>query len=348
VTPAPGSRTIPPTVSLVSRRPATSESPTLEAPASGAGPDRDAKIALLFPGQGAQEVGMGREFASRFEIARTTYEEANDILGYDLARICFEGPAERLTETDHCQPAILTTSVAAWRVATQEGLEGDLTMGHSLGEYAAIVASGGLSFEQALRLVRERVIATSEVARRVPGRMAAVLGLSDEEVEQLCAEAGEVWPANYNCPGQVVTSGLQHGVERLLSLSRSRGVTTRMLDIDGAFHSIVMAPAAERLREALKGVRIQTQTLPFLSATSAAVERGERIRTLLAQQLTAPVRFTATVLTALDLGINRFVEFGPRRVLTGLVRRVRPGTATYLVSTPADLPALAGMIARRD
>jgi [acyl-carrier-protein] S-malonyltransferase len=121
-----------------------------------------------------------------------------------------------------------------------------------------------------------------------------------------------------------------------------------MLDIDGAFHSIVMAPAAERLREALKGVRFQTQTLPFLSATSAALERGERIRTLLAQQLTAPVRFAASVRTALDLGTNRFVEFGPRKVLTGLVRRVRPGTATYNVRTPADLPGLSGLIARRD
>jgi [acyl-carrier-protein] S-malonyltransferase len=300
----------------------------------------ESKIALLFPGQGVQHVGMGREFYECSPPARATFDEANEVLGYDLAALCFEGPAERLTETDHCQPAVLTTSVAAWRAAEEAGFRGDIAMGHSLGEYSALVASGSLSFEEALRLVVERGTVTTEVARARPGRMAAILGVSEEIVERLCAEAGDVWPANYNCPGQIVASGLRTGVDRLLELASAQGIKTRMLDIDGAFHSTVMSPAAERFKGALAAVRIEPPSLPFLSATSVAVERGERLRGLLAQQLTAPVRFTQTVRAALDMGVDSYVEFGPRKVLTGLVRRVLPDSRTFNVATPEDLATL--------
>jgi [acyl-carrier-protein] S-malonyltransferase len=287
---------------------------------------------------------MGRALAEAYPTARRTFEEANDLLGYDLARICFEGPDHELTSTRHCQPAILVNSVAAWRVAREHGVEGDLTMGHSLGEYAALVACGSLSFEEALRLVQARGAATTDVVAKSPGSMAAVLGASDEDVEALCREAGEVWPANYNCPGQIVASGLHRGVERLVALARSRGIKTRTLDIDGAFHSSVMAPAAERLREALSGVKINTPSLPFLSATSAAFEKGERLRSVLAQQLTAPVRFTQTVRMALDHGVESFVEFGHRRVLVGLVRRIRPDVHAVHLGHPSDLPALLALV----
>lgn len=290
---------------------------------------------------------MGRALAEAFPTARRTFEEANDLLGYDLARICFEGPDDQLTSTRNCQPAILVTSVAAWRVAREHGVEGDLTMGHSLGEYSALVACGSLSFDEALRLVQARGDATTDVVSRRPGKMAALLGASDEDVEALCAEAGEVWPANYNCPGQIVASGLRHGVERLLDLARARGIKTRLLDVDGAFHSSVMAPAAERLREALQSVKIATPALPFLSATSGAFERGgERVRSILAQQLTAPVRFTQSVRLALDHGVDRFVEFGPRRVLVGLVRRVRGDVQAVHLGEPSDLPALLALAGR--
>jgi [acyl-carrier-protein] S-malonyltransferase len=290
---------------------------------------------------------MGRALAEAFPTARRTFEEANDLLGYDLARICFEGPDETLTSTRNCQPAILVTSVAAWRVAREHGVEGDLTMGHSLGEYSALVACGSLSFSEALRLVQARGDATTDVVRRRPGKMAALLGASDEDVEALCAEAGEVWPANYNCPGQIVASGLRHGVERLLDLAHARGIKARLLDVDGAFHSSVMAPAAERLRDALQSVKISTPSLPFLSATSGAFERGgERVRSVLAQQLTAPVRFTQTVRLALDHGVDRFVEFGPRRVLVGLVRRVRGDVQAVHLGEPSDLPALLALAGR--
>lgn len=290
---------------------------------------------------------MGKALAATFPTARRTFEEANDVLGFDLARICFEGPGDVLTSTRVCQPAVLTTSVAAWRVAREHGIGGSLTLGHSLGEYAALVASESLSFASALTLVQARGDATTEVVTRNPGAMAALLGASDEDVEALCLEAGEVWPANYNCPGQIVASGLRGGVERLLDLARSRGIKAKKLDVDGAFHSSVMAPATEKLREALASVKINTPSLPFLSATTAAFERGgEHVRAMLAQQLTAPVRFTQSVRMALDHGIEGFVEFGPRRVLVGLVRRIRPDVQVAHLGEPADLPSLLAFAAR--
>jgi len=286
---------------------------------------------------------MGKELAKAFPAARLTFEEANDLLGYDLMRLCFEGPHDDLMSTQICQPAVLTHSVAAWRVAGEHGVVGDLTMGHSLGEYSALVACGSLSFAEALRLVQARGEATTDVVARHPGSMAAVLGASDEDVEALCREAGEVWPANYNCPGQVVASGLHRGVDRLMVLARARGIKAKLLDVDGAFHSSVMAPAAEKLRESLAGVKINTPSLPFLSATSAAFEKGDHLRSLLAQQLTAPVRFTQTVRLALDHGATQFVEFGHRRVLVGLVRRIRPGVEAINVGDPSDIPALLAL-----
>jgi [acyl-carrier-protein] S-malonyltransferase len=289
---------------------------------------------------------MGRALSEAFPAARRTFEEANDVLGYDLSRLCFEGPAEDLTVTHVCQPAILTTSVAAWRVAKENGVTGDLAMGHSLGEYSALVACGSLGFEEALRLVQARGDATTDVSAAHPGQMVALLGASDEDVEALCAEAGEVWPANYNSPGQVVASGLHRGVDRLLALARARGIKARLLDVDGAFHSSVMAPATEKLREALSNVKISAPSLPFLSATSARFERGERLRSLLAQQLTAPVRFTQTVRMALDHGVDSFAEFGHRRVLVGLVRRIRPEVNAVNLGDPSDLPALLAMAGR--
>jgi [acyl-carrier-protein] S-malonyltransferase len=300
----------------------------------------------IFPGQGAQAVGMGRALSERFEAARRAFEEADEVLGYPLSEICFEGPAERLTATDVCQPALVATSVAAWRVAREAGLRPALVMGHSLGEYSALVACGSLSFDEALRLVRARGDATTDVSAATPGQMVAILGASDEDVEAMCLEAGEVWPANYNGPGQIVASGLQRGVDRLRELAYARGLKAKLLDVDGAFHSSVMAPAAERLREALASVKIGTPSLPFLSATSGRFERGERLRTLLAQQLTAPVRFTQTVRMALDHGVDGFVEFGHRRVLVGLVRRIRPDVQAIHLGDPSDLPALLAMAGR--
>jgi [acyl-carrier-protein] S-malonyltransferase len=297
-------------------------------------------IAALFPGQGAQAVGMGRALAERFEVARRAFEEADDVLGYGLSRICFEGPAERLMETDVCQPALLATSTAAFRVAAEAGLRPGLVMGHSLGEYSALVAGGAMGYAQALCVVAERGAAMRAAGRAAPGAMVALLRVSDDEARALAAEAGEVWPANFNGPGQVVLSGTAAGVERLLEAAAARGWRAARLAVDGAFHSPSMAPAAERLRPALEAWEPAPADPPFLSTTTCALEPPERMRAVLLAQLTAPVRFGDAVTAALAEGADRFVELGHGRVLSGLVKRVRRGAAVAQVGEPADVEAI--------
>ena len=298
-------------------------------------------IAAIFPGQGAQAVGMGRALADRFAVARRAFEEADDVLGYALSRVCFEGPAERLTQTDVCQPALVATSVAALRVASEAGLRPGIVMGHSLGEYSALVAAGAMPYDRALRIVVERGAAMRDAGRAAPGAMAALIGAADDEARALADEAGEVWPANFNCPGQVVLSGTAPGVERLLALAAERGHRTARLQVDGAFHSPLMEPAAVRLRPALAAWYPDPPDPPFLSTTTCTLEPPERMREVLLAQLTAPVRFGDAVAAALDAGADRFVEIGPGRVLSGLVRRVRRDTAVSQVGEPADLEAIA-------
>lgn len=297
-------------------------------------------IGLLFPGQGAQAVGMGAALADASPVARRTFEEADDALGYALSEICFTGPEERLTQTDVCQPALVATSVAAWRVAAEHGLEGGLAMGHSLGEYSALVVAGSLPFDAALRLVAERGAARQAAAEAAPGTMLALLGLSDADAEALCAEAGDAWPANYNCPGQVVASGTLEGIARLAALSAGRGAKTAALRVGGAFHSPLMAPAADRLAPALAAWEPGPASPAFLSTTTCAEEPPERMREVLLSQLTAPVRFGGAVEAALARGVDRFVELGPGRVLSGLVKRVRRDVPTAQVGGPDDLAAL--------
>jgi [acyl-carrier-protein] S-malonyltransferase len=295
----------------------------------------------MFPGQGAQEVGMGLELAQAYPVARDAFDEANEALGYDIASICFTGPAEALVPTNVCQPAILATSVAAWRVAAEHGLVADIVMGHSLGEYSALVAAGAIDYGQALRLVAERGAAMHAAGQERPGTMAALLGQSDHDAEALCAEAGEVWPANYNCPGQVVASGSMEGIERLLALTAERGVRASRLQVGGAFHSPLMAPAAVRLGPALAAWNPTEPSPSFLSTTTVAIEPAERLREVLLAQLLAPVRFGHAVEHALQMGVTRFVEFGAGRVLSGLVRRVRREAETVQIGTPDDIVALA-------
>jgi [acyl-carrier-protein] S-malonyltransferase len=294
----------------------------------------------IFPGQGAQAVGMGCALAERFEVARRAFEEADDVLGYGLSAICFEGPAERLTETDVCQPALVATSTAAWRVAVESGLRPALVMGHSLGEYSALVAAGAMAYADALRIVAERGAAMREAGRATPGGMAAVMGLSDDEARALADEAGDVWPANFNCPGQVVVSGTEEGIARLLAAAAARGARTARLQVDGAFHSPLMAPAADRLRPALEAWEPAAPDPPFLSTTTCAAEPPAGLREVLLSQLIAPVRFGESVAAALAGGADRFVELGHGRVLSGLVKRVRRDAAVSQVGEPADVEAL--------
>lgn len=299
-------------------------------------------IAALFPGQGAQAVGMGADLAAHHPVARRTFDEADEVLGYSLSRLCFEGPIERLTETHICQPALVATSVAAYRAAEEaQGFRPDLVLGHSLGEYAALVAAGALDFDLALRIVAERGAAMREAGQASPGAMLAILALGDDEVTALVAEVEGVWPANENCPGQVVVSGTVAGVDALEALAGERGVRTARLQVDGAFHSPLMAPAAERLRPALESWQPRAPEVPFLSTTTCAVEPPERMRAVLLDQLTSPVRFGPAVAVALEMGMARAVEFGPGKVLSGLVRRVRRDVSLSQVGVAGDLAALA-------
>lgn len=298
-------------------------------------------IAAVFPGQGAQFVGMGADLAAQYEVVRRTFEEADDVLGYALSDICFTGPLERLTETDVCQPALVAASVAAYRAAVQTNdFAPGIVLGHSLGEYSALVAAGALDFAQALRIVAERGAAMRAAAVASPGGMIAVLGLADEAVAGLVAEVSDVWLANMNCPGQVVVSGTAAGIDRLEAVAAERSARTARLQVDGAFHSPLMAPAARRLSPALDAWQPAEPDVPFLSTTTCVVEPTSRMRAVLLDQLTAPVRFGPAVEAALDLGVDRVVEFGPGRVLSALVRRVRRSLPVAQVGVPEDLDAL--------
>lgn len=301
-------------------------------------------IALMFPGQGAQVVGMGQELAATSGVARLAFEEADDVLGYALSELCFAGPAERLMQTDVCQPALVATSIAAWRAAEEHGLRGDLVMGHSLGEYSALVVAGAISYPDALRLVAERGAAMQAAADASPGAMAAVLGASDDEVEALCGEIGDVWPANFNCPGQVVVSGTRDGIDRLLARIADDGGKATRLQVSGAFHSPLVAAAAERLSVALGAWTPGPIEVPFLSTTTCRFEPSDALQQLLADQLVSPVRFGAAVDVALDAGVTQFVELGVGRVLSGLVRRVRRDAAVMQIAVPSDLAGIEGVV----
>lgn len=299
-------------------------------------------IAVVFPGQGAQEVGMGEELARAFPLAEQTFAEADDVLGYAISDICFGGPVERLTETDVCQPALVTTSIAAWRVASDHGLRADVVLGHSLGEYTALVAADAMPFATALGIVAERGAAMHEAAQARPGAMAALLGMSDADAAALCAEAGDCWPANYNCPGQVVASGTRDGVDQLLALVAERGGKATRLAVGGAFHSPLMEPAAERLRPALEAWEPADPRIPFLSTTTARLEGAAGLRTNLLDQLTSPVRFGEAGQAAIEMGATDVVEVGPGRVLSGLMKRINRRIPSRQISSPADLVGLEG------
>ncbi|HEV3407623.1 MAG TPA: ACP S-malonyltransferase [Gaiellaceae bacterium] len=299
------------------------------------------KLAFCFPGQGSQDVGMGRAFAEAFPEARAVFAEASEEVGYDVGRLCFEGPIEDLTRTEVQQPALVATSVACLRAVETIGLKPDFVIGHSVGEYAALVAAGAISSREAVALVRERGAAMAEAADENPGAMAAVLGLPDETVEALCADIGNVWPANYNCSGQIVVSGLNGAVDRLIELATELGARRAVkLRVSGAFHSPLVARAAERLRPAVARVKFREPAPPFMSTVTAKLEGAGRLAGLLVDQLTAPVRFTQAVGGLVKDGAGTFVEIGPGQVLGGILRRCDRSLKTFSVGDPDGLRKL--------
>ena len=296
------------------------------------------KVAFCFPGQGSLEMGMGREIAEAYPAAREVYRLGSEASGLDLERLCFETPLEDLVDTEVQQPALVATSLAILAAMRDRGLEPDVVVGHSAGEFAALAAAGAIETSAAIGLVRERGIAMAEAARQRPGTMAAILGLEDEEVEKLCRKIVGVWPANYNCPGQVVVSGEHEAVEECCAEAESLGARRAIkLKVSGAFHSPLVARAADHLRPALERVRFAEPLAPFMSTVTARVEPAQKLAALLLDQLTAPVRFTQAATELVRSGATTFVEVGPGNVLSGLVRRIDRSVKTISVNTVESL-----------
>ncbi len=303
------------------------------------------KVAFCFPGQGSQRVGMGRDLVAQFPEAAAVFDEAAAELDFDLRRVCFEGPIEELSETQVTQPALVATSLAALRAIQERlGIRPDVVVGHSVGEYAAIAAADSVDVGLVTRLVRERGLAMA--ASRARGAMAAVLGLADEEVERLCAETGDVWPANYNCPGQLVISGREAGVAGVGEKARELGAKVVRLRVSGAFHSPLVEDAAHRLEPALRAAHFGELKTRFMSTVSSKLETVDRVPGLLVEQVTAPVRFTQSVQALVSDGVRTFVEVGPGGVLSGLVKRIDRSVTAVSVGTPDELWAAEASIAK--
>ena len=303
-------------------------------------------LALIFPGQGSQYVGMCGALAAAEPKAAEVLATANRVLGFDLARLMREGPEGELTETKNAQPAILVHSVAALEVARDRLGPVAIAAGHSLGEFSAHVAAGTLSFEDALAAVRLRgeLMFAAGLAR--PGAMAAVLGLGEAEIEAACArvDAGTCQPANFNSEGQVVISGDVTGVEQGMRLLKEAGAKKVIpLKVSGAFHSALMEPAAGPLRKRLEAIEFKNPTFPVVSnVTARPVTTGGEARELLVRQLTSPVRWSASVATMVGAGADRFLELGPGKVLSTMNRRNAPEATSTPLGEPADFEALAG------
>jgi [acyl-carrier-protein] S-malonyltransferase len=299
------------------------------------------KIAFLFPGQGSLEPGMGREIAEYHPAAMRVFDEGSEAAGLDLRRLCFDAPLEELMETELQQPALVATSLAILAALRERGIQADYVVGHSVGEYAALAAADALTISEAIALVRERGLATAEAAREHPGSMAAILGLEDEVVEDLCRRIGSVWPANYNCPGQLVVSGETPSVEECRWKAELEGARrTVKLKVSGAFHSPLVAKAAERLRPAIDKVKFAEPVAPFMSTVSAKIEPAQRMGNLLIEQLTGPVKFTQAARELVKDGVKTFVEVGPSNVLSGLVRRIDENVKAISVNSVSALKKL--------
>jgi [acyl-carrier-protein] S-malonyltransferase len=307
-------------------------------------------IAFIFPGQGSQAVGMGKDLANHHAVARQTFEEADEALGYKLSRLCFEGPEEQLRLTEITQPAILTASVAAWRVLNEKGLKPAFVAGHSLGEYSAHVAAGTLTFADAVRTVRNRGKYMQEAVPVGVGAMAAILGMPLEKVHGVCTDAahGEVCqPANINSGEQIVISGNAGAVERAAQLASERGAKRAvMLPVSAPFHCALMKPAQDRLASDLGTLTFRKPGVPVVCNVDAAlIEQGDACRDALVRQVTGSVKWEQSVRLLIAQGGDRFVEVGPGKVLCGLMRQIdRSRTATN-VGDEASLQKTVGQLA---
>jgi [acyl-carrier-protein] S-malonyltransferase len=310
------------------------------------------RIAFLFPGQGSQAVGMAKELADHYSVARRTFEEADEALGFRLSELCFEGPEEQLKLTEITQPAILTASVAAWRVLQEKGLRPDFVAGHSLGEYSAHVAAGTLTFADAVRTVRNRGKYMQEAVPVGVGAMAAILGMSLDKVGEIAADAaqGEVCQAaNINSPEQIVISGNAGAVERAIKLATERGAKKAVsLPVSAPFHCALMQPAQDRLALDLGALSFQnpSSSCPVVCNVDAAVvDSGEASRDALIRQVTGAVRWEPSVRLLIDQGAGLFVEVGPGKVLWGLMRQIDRSKTCLTVGDEASLQKTLAAVA---
>ncbi|MCX5800392.1 MAG: ACP S-malonyltransferase [Candidatus Eisenbacteria bacterium] len=310
------------------------------------------QFGLLFPGQGSQHTGMGRELFEEYKLARETYEDADRILGYSISSISFDGPEETLRETRNTQPALFVHGIAAFRVLSESGFEFSVAAGHSLGEYSALTAAGALEFADALRLVRRRGELMHEAGLKRPGSMAAILGLSQAEVIEICDEAsraGVVQPANLNSSSQSVISGELVAVEAAVNLARERGAKRAvMLPVSGAFHSPLMESASLGLSKILAEIKINRAEFPVVANYSALpVREPEDIREHLAKQVLGAVRWEESVRRMLSTGVRHFLEVGPGNVLKGLMRSVDKEATVLSAGTPGDIASAVALLDRQ-
>ena len=284
-------------------------------------------IAFIFPGQGSQYVGMGKELFENFSVAKQIFEEADDALHFSISALCFKGPEEALKLTENTQPAVLTTSIAALKVLQAEKrMTPQFTAGHSLGEYSALVASGALTFSEAVKIVRLRGKFMQEAVPVGEGAMAAVLGMERERVEKLCEEisSGEVLtPANFNCPGQIVIAGHSKAVERAIGRVKQEGKKAVLLPVSAPFHSPLMKPAGERLEKALEEISVGDLKIPVVTNVEAEVNTSkDRVKGLLVAQVSSPVRWEESMRKMIEKGIDQVLEIGPGKILSGLMKRI--------------------------
>lgn len=301
-------------------------------------------IALVFPGQGSQSVGMGRAFYDAVPEVRKVYDQAAAILGYDIAGLCFDGPADRLNLTEYTQPALLTVSIAALRTFEPAGIRPMAVAGHSLGEYSALVAAGGLTFEAAVSLVQKRGRYMAEAVPSGRGLVAAVLGVSKEVVTEACREAasiGIVAPANFNCPGQIVIAGDKAAVERAIELVKAKGCRKAIpLPVSVPVHTPLMQSAADRLAQDVDGAVWADLKMPLVNNAEAKPLRlAADAKASVIRQLPSPVLWEDSIKVMQGMGVRTFIEVGPGTVLTGLVKRIAPEAKTFNVHDPQSLEA---------
>lgn len=308
------------------------------------------KVAFVFPGQASQYPGMGKELAEKHSAARAVFEEADEALGFSVSKMCFEGTEDELKLTANAQPAILTVSVAVYRVLSEKGIKPEYVAGHSLGEYSALVAAGSLKFANAVNLVRSRGKYMQDAVPAGVGAMAAIMGLSPAVVVDVCKRAAEneiCSPANLNSPEQTVISGHAGAIKRAVEIASQQGAKRAViLAVSAPFHCALMMPAQEKLERDLKKVEFSGLRVPLVTNVDAdTIESGEAAREALVRQVSMPVRWEESVRMLIDEGVNTFVEMGPGRVLSGLLRQIERSVATLNVEDEKSLAATVDKIA---